>query len=88
MPYSPLLKHVNALGRPKRDVTFGVARLVGTRLRPPPLITPGRDLVTARRSTDNACLRVIFGVLQHVRKCTPRFYISRTAEPIALIFGM
>ena len=35
MPYSPLLKHVKALGRPKRDVTFGVARLVGTRLRPP-----------------------------------------------------
>ena len=35
MPYFPLLKHVNALGRPKRDVTFGVARLVGTRLRPP-----------------------------------------------------
>ena len=35
MPYSPLLKHVNALGRPKRDVTFGIARLVGTRLRPP-----------------------------------------------------
>ena len=30
----------------------------------------------------------IFGVLQHVRTCTPRFYISRTAEPIALIFGM
>ena len=35
MPYFPLLKHINALGRPKRDVTFGVARLVGTRLRPP-----------------------------------------------------
>ena len=34
------------------------------------------------------CLWVIFGVLQHVRTCTPRFYISRTAEPIALKFGM
>ena len=43
---------------------------------------------TARHSTDNSCLWVIFGVLQHVRTCTPRFYISRTAEPIALIFGM
>ena len=39
-------------------------------------------------SADNACLGVIFGVFQHVRACTPRFYISRTAEPIALIFGM
>ena len=29
-----------------------------------------------------------WGVLQHVRTCTPRFYISRTAEPIALKFGM
>ena len=29
-----------------------------------------------------------FGVLQHVRTCTPRFYISKTAEPIALKFGM
>ena len=28
------------------------------------------------------------GVSLHVRTCTPRFYISRTAEPIALIFGM
>ena len=28
------------------------------------------------------------GVLQHVRTCTPRFYISKTAEPIALKFGM
>ena len=39
-------------------------------------------------STDNSCLWVILGVLQHVRTCTPHFYISRTAEPIALIFGM
>ena len=43
---------------------------------------------TARHSTDNSCLWVIFGVLQHVRTCTPRFYISRTAEPIAPKFGM
>ena len=43
---------------------------------------------TAMCSADNACLRVIFRVFQHVRTCTPRFYISRTAEPIALIFGM
>ena len=43
---------------------------------------------TARHPTDNSCLWVIFGVLQHVRTCTPRFYISRTAEPIALKFGM
>ena len=43
---------------------------------------------TARCPADNACLRIIFEVFQHVRTCTPRFYISRTAEPIALIFGM
>ena len=43
---------------------------------------------TAGHSTDNSCLWVIFGVLQHVRTCTPRFNISRTAEPIALKFGM
>ena len=29
--------------------------------------------------------KVGVGVLQHVRTCTPRFYISRTAELIALI---
>ena len=43
---------------------------------------------TARHSTDNSCMWVIFGVLQHVRTCTPRFYISGTAEPIAPRFGM
>ena len=43
---------------------------------------------TARCSADNACLGVIFGVFQHLRTCTPSFYISRTAERIALIFGM
>ena len=28
------------------------------------------------------------GVTMHVRTCTPHFYISGTAEPIALRFGM
>ena len=41
------------------------------------------------QQTIHVCLWVIFGVLKHVvRTCTPRFYISRTAEPIALKFGM
>ena len=36
----PYLQHVNALGRPRGDVGAGVARLLGTKLRPPPpLIT-------------------------------------------------
>ena len=88
----------------------------------------GLRLCVARHSTDNSCLWVIFGVLQHVhtpllylengwtdcaeiwhvasgqlvmwlphvyggvnmhvRTCTPHFYISGTAEPIALTFGM
>ena len=32
--------------------------------------------------------RVYGGVTMHVRTCTPHFYISETAEPIALRFGM
>ena len=47
----PLLQHVNALGRPRGDVSMGVARLVGTKLRPP-LITPHRRL---RRSRQALC---------------------------------
>ena len=43
---------------------------------------------TAKHSTDNSCPWIIFGVLQHVRTCSPHFHVSRTAEPIALIFGM
>ena len=39
-------------------------------------------------SIHHQSLWVIFRVLQHVRTYTPRFYISRTAEPIELIFGM
>ena len=40
------------------------------------------------QQTIHVCGSFFWGVLQHVRTCTPRFHISRTTEPIALICGM
>ena len=40
----PYLQHVNALGRPRGDVGAGAARLVGTKLRPPPWVQEVKDI--------------------------------------------
>ena len=61
------------------------------RLRPKCVGSGGSGSGSASLASGQLVMRlphVHGGVTMHVRTCTPHFYISGTAEPIALIFGI